>query len=127
MRFHAIAGSAIAAAAVQVAALTPAAAHAATVCTWGGTPLAPTGQSHNNPGVSNTPSHTALRFHATGALAGGPGCQGKLRFVGQIDRGSTCALIHFHGRAYGLPGVRTFDGTSAAGMAPARLIDAKGR
>lgn len=101
-------------------------AHAATTCTWGGTPAAPTGRAVNTPGVTSTPSKTALRFHATGVLGGGPGCRGTVRFVGGMDKGASCALISFHARVYGLPGVRSVAGTSVSGVAPARLFDRAG-
>ena len=99
-------------------------AHAGTVCTWGGTPAAPTGQNRNTPGITDTPSTAPISFHATGPLGGG--CRGRLTFDGQMDTGTTCGLITFHGVARGLPGVVRFAGTSVAGVAPARLYDRAG-
>jgi hypothetical protein len=101
-----------------------ASAHAATTCTWGGTPAAPTGQNRQTPGVTNTPSAVPLRFKASGPL--GDDCSGTLTFIGQEDAGATCGLITFHGRAKGLPGVARFAGVSAGGIAPARLYDRAG-
>src|SRR4051812_36385044 len=99
-------------------------AHAATTCTWGGTPASPTGFTTNRPGLTNVPSPVPLQFRATGVLAGG--CSGRLTFDGVMDAGSTCGLITFSGRASGLPGVTRFAGVSAGGVAPARLYDADG-
>jgi hypothetical protein len=123
MRISAIIGAATAA-----AALVPAgSAHAATTCTWGGTPLAPTGTTKQRPGLTNSPAPDAMWFKATGPLAGGPGCSGTFTFVGEMDAGSTCALVTFHGTARGLPGVARFAGVSVGGLAPARLYDEDGR
>jgi hypothetical protein len=101
-----------------------ASANVAKVCTWGGTPLAPTGLSKQYPGVTNTPSPVPMYFTATGPLGGD--CSGTLKFVGVEDAGSTCGLITFHGRAYGLPGVSTFEGVAAAGASPGRLYNRNG-
>src|SRR4051794_27493523 len=101
-------------------------AQAATRCTGGGPPAAPTGSSANRPGLTAIPSPTASRFKATGPLAGGPGCSGKLTFIGEMNAGSTCGLITFQGAAIGLPGVARFAGFSASGIAPARLYDRDG-
>jgi hypothetical protein len=100
-----------------------ASAQAATTCTWGGTPAAPTGTTTNSPGLTNFPSPVPLKFYATGVLAGDAGCTGKFSFTGQMDAGATCGLISFHGTAKGLPGVVRFAGVSALGLAPARLYD----
>ena len=124
MRSRAVTACVVLAAVAQLAG-GAATAHGATACTWGGTPAAPTGHSSNAPGVSTTPSSVPLRFRATGPL-GGPGCRGRMTFVGQMDRGASCALINFHARVYGLRGVRTVVGTSAGGFAPARLFDRAG-
>jgi hypothetical protein len=100
-------------------------AEAATrTCTWGGTPLAPTGSTTNSPGITNTPSSGPLEFHATGRLAGD--CRGRLIFDGVMDTGTTCGAISFHGVTRGLPGVARFAGVSVAGVAPARLYDRAG-
>ena len=108
-------------------AMAPSAAQAATTCTWGGTPEAPTGTTIQRPGLTNDPAPAPMWFKATGELAGGPGCSGTFTFTGSMDAGSTCALVTFHGRARGLRGVARFAGVSAAGLAPARLYDARGR
>jgi hypothetical protein len=102
----------------------PAAAQASKTCTWGGTPAAPTGVTTNG-GITNVPSPVPLRFRASGALGGD--CRGRMRFIGQMDAGSSCALIDFEGRVEGLPGVAWFVGTSAMGVAPARLYDSRGK
>jgi hypothetical protein len=101
-----------------------ASANVTKVCTWGGTPLAPTGESDQYPGVTNTPSPVPMYFKASGPLGGD--CHGTLTFVGVEDAGSTCGLITFHGRAYGLPGVSTFAGVAAAGASPGRLYNKHG-
>jgi hypothetical protein len=99
-------------------------AQAAKTCTWGGTPAEPTGVTTNG-GITNAPSPVPLKFWATGALGGD--CRGRMRFRGQMDAGSSCALINFEGRVTGLPGVARFVGTSAMGVAPARLYDRRGK
>ena len=63
------------------------AGHGETVCTWGGTPAAPTGVATFSPGITNTPSTGPIEFTATGELGGGEGCTGRLTF-----RGVTIAL-----------------------------------
>jgi hypothetical protein len=67
-----------------------------------------------------------MAFRATGQLGGGRGCRGKFSFVGQMNAGSTCALVSFQGRAKGIRGVNRFAGASGAGAAPARLYDRRG-
>jgi hypothetical protein len=104
----------------------PASAQAATTCTWGGTPAAPTGTTTNSPGLTNFPAPGPLDFYATGVLAGGAGCTGKFTFTGQMNAGSTCGLISFQGIAKGLPGIVRFAGDSVVGIAPARLYDKEG-
>src|ERR1051325_3421517 len=67
-----------------------------TLCTWGGTPAAPTGRITFSPGVTNTPSTGPTEFTATGAL-GGEGCTGKFTFIGYLapgDTGAAAALFH---------------------------------
>jgi hypothetical protein len=103
-----------------------ASAHAARTCTWGGTPAAPTGTTTNSPGLTNFPARAPLSFHATGVLSGDAGCRGRFTFTGQVDAGSTCGLVSFHGTARGLPHVVRFAGVSALGLAPARLYDRAG-
>src|SRR4051812_24952807 len=122
MRLRATIGVLAAAAAfTALAAGGAASAQAATTCTWGGTPAAPTGWVTMTPGPTNTPSTGPLDFTATGPLAGGGGCNGQLTFVGQMDTGATCAFSTFHGTATGLPGVRRFAGVAPVGILPARL------
>ncbi|MFL5824357.1 MAG: hypothetical protein ACJ764_13050 [Solirubrobacteraceae bacterium] len=101
-----------------------AASQAPRTCTWGGTPLAPTGQNHNAEGISNTASTHPIDFYATGPLAGQ--CSGTLTFEGTMDTGATCSKITFHGRAFGIPGVARFAGVAAGGVGPARLYDGHG-
>jgi hypothetical protein len=113
--------------AVVVAALGPSGAGTASAqrtCTWGGTPLAPTGQNRNYQGISNTPSTHPIRFHATGPLAGD--CKGTFVFDGVMDTGATCGYITFHGRARGIRGVARFAGVAVGGLGPARLYDRDG-
>jgi hypothetical protein len=124
MRLRAIIGAALAATVVLAIAAGSASADSTKICTWGGTPAAPTGESNQYPGVSNLPSPVPMYFKATGPLGGE--CRGTLTFVGVEDAGSTCALITFHGNAYGLPGVSSFAGVAAAGASPGRLYDRHG-
>jgi hypothetical protein len=117
---------ALAAISMAVAGLeaTPAGA-AVTKCTWGGTPLAPTGTFTVTPGTTNLPAPSALAFKATGKLAGDDRCDGTMTFVGQIDAGSTCALASFEGSVRGLPGVAYFWGKGSLAV-PELLYDAAG-
>lgn len=124
MRLRAMIGAAAVAAVTVMAGAGTASAAGSKICTWGGTPLAPTGQSDQYPGVNNTPSPVPMYFRATGPLGGD--CHGTLTFDGVEDAGSTCSLITFHGRAYGLPGVASFAGVAAAGGSPGRLYDRQG-
>lgn len=118
--------------AVMALVLVPASASSAasqgnTVCTWGGTPTAPTGSITFTPGYTNTPSPTPISFTATGPLGGG--CTGKLTFTGVIDPGGTClANAPFHAKATGLPPVKTAEGgPGVAGSGPVLLYDAQGK
>jgi hypothetical protein len=97
-----------------------------TICTWGGTAADPTGSFTITPGLTNDASTAPSRFYVTGELAGDPGCEGTLTFIGQIDAGGTCAYNFFDGAARGLPGVRSFAGVGAGPLGPARLYDADG-
>jgi hypothetical protein len=97
-----------------------------TTCTWGGTPVAPTGWVTISPGTTNTPSTAPADFKATGELAGDAGCNGQFTFVGQINTGSTCAFSTFQGTAMGLPGVKRFEGVGPLGVLPSRLYDKYG-
>jgi hypothetical protein len=66
--------------------------------------------------------------YATGELAGGAGCTGKLTFTGYIDPGTTCAVnAPFHAKALGLPPVKRVEAQSGvAGSQPVLLYDAQG-
>ncbi|HEY4397900.1 MAG TPA: hypothetical protein VGO28_09520 [Acidimicrobiia bacterium] len=100
------------------------AASAATICTWGGTPAAPTGTVTITPGVTNTPASGPLRLRATGELGGG--CAGTMTFTGQVDAGSSCAVIQFEGTVKGLPGVDRFWGPGLFGLVNELLYDKTG-
>jgi hypothetical protein len=122
--------SAIGAAATALAALAAIGAGTASgqsprTCTWGGTPVAPSGQNRViGGGLTGTPSTQPLRFHAVGPLGGQ--CSGTMAFDGVMDAGASCGYITFHARVTGVPGVRTVAGTNAAGFSPARLYDGHG-
>src|SRR5437588_3379779 len=96
-------------------------APAATTCTWGGTPLAPTGTFKQSTGATNTPSTEPVPFTATGPLAGG--CSGTLTYRGSVAAGATCAFGPFEAKATGLPGVVRAAGDNIAGLVPALLYD----
>ena len=98
-----------------------------TVCTWGGTPAAPTGVATFSPGLTNTPSTGPIQFTATGPL-GGSGCTGKLTFTGSFEPGASCPVgTAFHAKATGLPPVTRVEGQpSIAGTGPVLLYDAHG-
>jgi hypothetical protein len=118
----------IAALSLIPATASPAAGGGASICTWGGTPTAPTGLITFSPGVTNTPSTGPIQFTATGELAGGAGCTGKLTFAGSIDPGTTCAVnAPFHAKAVGVPLVKRAEAeTGVAGSQPVLLYDAHG-
>jgi hypothetical protein len=99
-------------------------APASTTCTWGGTPLAPTGWFKQSPGVTNTPSTEPAAFTATGPLAGG--CSGTLTYRGYSAAGATCAFGPFEAKATGLPGVVRAAGDNIVGLVPALLYDKAG-
>jgi hypothetical protein len=122
-----ISAMAAAAALMALAAGGAGSAQAATTCTWGGTPLAPTGVITFSPGVTNTPSTGPIQFKATGPL-GGEGCSGQLTFTGYIDPGTTCAVnAPFHAKAAGLPPVKWAQAQAGvAGSQPVLLYDADG-
>jgi hypothetical protein len=115
----------IAALCLVLPSVSPAAVKGTTVCTWGGTPLAPTGVITLNPGVTNTPSTVPVQFTATGELAGDEGCSGKLTFTGYLDAGTTCAVIApFHAKSEGLPPVKRAEaGPGVSGSQPVLLYD----
>jgi hypothetical protein len=125
MRSPAIVAMAAAAASMALAGWGPAPAAAAMTCTWGGTPDAPTGTFTIRPGVTSTPSTGPLDFSASGPLAGGPPCTGKLTYTGQFDTGSWCNFISWRGRVKGLPGVERFEGAGNL-IGPSLLYDENG-
>jgi hypothetical protein len=100
-------------------------AQASTICTWGGTPDAPTGLATFSPGVTNTPSTGPVQFTATGELAGGAGCTGKLTFTGYADTGVTCAAnTPLHAKAMGFPPIKRVEALPGAlGSQPVLLYD----
>jgi hypothetical protein len=115
MRFRATIGiTALTAAWLVLAGGGPAAAQASTTCTWGGTAAAPTGEFSVNPGLTNTPAPEPLKFEATGVLAGGGRCTGRMTLAGQVNAGSTCLMASFEGTVRGVPGVARFWGEGNA-------------
>jgi hypothetical protein len=100
-------------------------ASAATVCTWAGTPTAPSGTFTIKPGLTNTPAAEPLKFHATGPLTGAGVCAGTMNFDGVVGAGSTCAFATFEGRVKGLSGVKRFSGAGNL-LAPSQLFDKAG-
>ena len=118
-------GTITAAGALALATAGSASAQPPRTCTWGGTPLAPTGRNHNFAGISNTASKHAIHFHATGPLGGQ--CRGTFVFDGVMDKGATCSDITIHGTARGIPGVARFGGIAVAGVGPAKLYDRHGK
>lgn len=100
-------------------------AGAAMVCTWAGSPDAPSGTFTIKPGLTNTPAATPLKFYATGPLAGGGVCTGRMNFEGVVGAGSTCALATFEGKVKGLSAVRRFSGAGNL-LAPSQLFDKAG-
>lgn len=129
MRFRATIGiMALVGACFVIAGVGSVSAQATTTCAWGGTPLAPTGVITLDPGVTNTPSTVPVQFTATGELAGGAGCTGKLTFFGYIDAGTTCgASAPFHAKADGFPLIKRAEaGPGLAGSQPVLLYDQHG-
>jgi hypothetical protein len=124
MRLRVTVGVVTVAAATLASAGGGAAAQAATTCTWGGTPVAPTGILTQSPGLTNTPSTGPIDFTATGPLGGD--CTGRVTFFGRLDAGATCAEGTFAGTVKGLPGVVRFAGVNAVGVVPSRLYDRAG-
>jgi hypothetical protein len=100
-------------------------AGAAAVCTWAGTPTAPSGTFTIKPGLTSTPAAQPLKFYAMGPLAGGGVCSGTMVFDGYIGAGSTCALAAFDGKVKGLSGVREFHGAGNL-LAPSLLYNKAG-
>jgi hypothetical protein len=95
------------------------------VCTWGGTPDAPTGVLTLSPGITMTPSPGPVDFTAAGELGGGEGCSGTLTFRGVLDRGTSCTVATpFHATATGFPPIRYAEASfGPAGTAPVVLYD----
>jgi hypothetical protein len=101
------------------------AAQAATTCTWGGTPVNPTGWfEFTGQGLTNTPSAYGLAFRATGPLGGG--CTGTFTYKGEVNALSTCAWGSFEATPSGLPGIAHVAGVLPVGLAPAILYDRAG-
>jgi hypothetical protein len=100
-------------------------ASAATVCTWAGTPTAPSGTFTIKPGLTQTPAAEPLKFFATGPLDGDEPCSGTMVFDGFVGTGSTCVLAMFEGKVKGLSGVRRFQGAGNL-LAPSLLFDKAG-
>ena len=98
------------------------------MCTWGGTPAAPTGRFTFTPGLTQfTPSSGPLKLYVTGELAGGAGCQGKMVFKGVAEPGATCPEFLVDGRVEGVPGVARFWGGAVGGIPYDFLYDREGR
>ncbi len=95
-------------------------------CTWGGTPVAPTGVVTIERGLTLTPSATDTDFLATGPLAGGGRCSGTMTFDGIIRAGSTCTTAWFEGKVKGLRGVSRFEGPGVLAMVHEFLYDRHG-
>jgi len=127
-RLTAIAIAVLALAVVQPTASRAAPARGALVCTWGGTPDAPTGVFMASPGITNTPSTGPVEFTATGELGGGEGCTGRLTFRGVLDPGTSCLVaMPFLATATGFPPIKYAEGTiGAVGTAPVVMYDADG-
>jgi hypothetical protein len=125
MRPRVIAVTAVAATSLMAGGWGAASAQATTTCTWGGTPVNPTGKVlYTGQGITNTPSTEPLPFIATGPLAGG--CSGTLTYRGVQAAGSTCEFGPFEARVKGLPGVLRAAGENAVGLVPALLYDQHG-
>jgi hypothetical protein len=118
----------VAALSLVPATASPAASEGTNICSWGGTPAAPSGLITFSPGITNTPSTGPVQFTATGEVAGGAGCAGRLTFTGYIDPGTTCAVnTPFHAKAVGLPPVKRAEAQGGvAGTQPVLLYDAHG-
>jgi hypothetical protein len=108
-----LAGAALLAA-VALTAVGPAGA-AEGVCTWGGTPLDPTGQAWA-PGLSNHhPAPNAIPLHVEGDLGGvGASCTGTMIFDGYMLPGAQWRLFIEYGAVSGVPGVAWFFGGGGA-------------
>lgn len=124
-RLAAIAVAGIALTAVPATVVRAAPARGALVCTWGGTPDAPTGVFTASPGVTNAPSTGPVEFTATGELGGGEGCTGTLTFRGVLEPGTSClAAMPFQATATGFLPIRYAEGSvGPLGTAPVVLYD----
>ena len=127
-RLAAIAIAVLALAVVRATASRAAPARGALVCTWGGTPDAPTGVFTASPGITDSPSTGPIEFTATGELGGGEGCTGRLTFRGVLEPGMSCLVATpFRATATGFPPIRYAAGTiGAVGTAPVVMYDADG-
>jgi hypothetical protein len=99
-------------------------AQAAATCTWGGTPVEPTGIFSVSTPLTNLPSTGPVDFTAVGRLDGA--CSGRMTFFGTLAPGATCSEGTFAGTVKGLPGVVRFEGFDSVGIAPSRLYDKDG-
>jgi hypothetical protein len=84
-RLTAIAIAVLALAIVQATASRAAPDRGTLVCTWGGTPHAPTGVITFSPGVTNFPSTGPVEFTATGEPGGSEGGTGSIA-MGRFSR-----------------------------------------
>lgn len=107
-------------------------ASAATLCTWGGTPLKATGSFTTNPGLKPLSLESEVsEFFATGPLAGpSPRCRGQMTWRGAAIQ--SLGSVTFKGDAEGLPGVARFSSVNTPGLVgpaavPAQLHDAAGK
>jgi len=100
-------------------------AQAATSCIWGGTPAEPTGTFTISPGIKSTPAPGPLKLKATGP-AEGSSCQSTVTFEGEVEAGSTCAVLIFDGMVKGVQGVQRFWGPGTAPMTQELLYDKAG-
>jgi hypothetical protein len=97
-----------------------------TTCAWAGTPAAPSGTFTISPGITNVPTPVPLKFEASGPLSGSdPRCQGELKFVGQVDAGSSCLFVSFEMAVKGLKGVTSAWGKGNLDV-PSYLYDKDG-
>jgi hypothetical protein len=78
------------------------------------------------PGLTNTPSTEPHQLRATGELAGGAGCSGRMTFIGIAHAGGTCESVVFEGKVRGVPGVETFWGPGLTGLVQEFLYDRNG-
>ncbi|MFL5823787.1 MAG: hypothetical protein ACJ764_10135 [Solirubrobacteraceae bacterium] len=128
MKIRSICGAAALAAALSSAGAWAAPAGAVTVCTWAGTPQAPTGTFSLSPGITNLPAPRPLKFVATGVLGGGGRCgTNTMTWRGQADAGSSCLNASFEGTVQGLPGVARFRGEGPGPDVPSLLYNRAGK